>query len=146
MADSVGFSAQGTILLLGDGGSPEVFTEVGEITGIDGPSIETDDLDFTRLNAPLGFKEYKPGLVEPGELTCSINSAPAEPTLNWTTGIISLQASKAIRNWRYQFPDLNQTTMEFKGYVKGFTFDAQADGKHEGEFTVKRTGPTTWIP
>ena len=59
----------GTIIARGNGAVPEVFTAIAEVISIDGPGLDSDDVEVTHLSSPGGYREYKGGLKEPGEVS-----------------------------------------------------------------------------
>lgn len=61
--------AQGTKLYVGDGNTPEVFIEIGEITSIDWTS-DSPEVDVTNLSSTS--REYRAGLPDPGRLSFTV--------------------------------------------------------------------------
>lgn len=73
MAQTEGKIGYGTLIKIGDGASPEVFTTIGEVFAI-GPVGATKPLvDFTHHESPNKFKEFKVGIAEGDEISVSAN-------------------------------------------------------------------------
>lgn len=64
-------SSKGVRLQRGDGGGTEVFTTIGEVTNIKGPSEKVQQLDATSFDS-TGM-EYIAGLSDSGEVTFDLN-------------------------------------------------------------------------
>ncbi len=142
MAASQGVIGYGTLVKRGDGGSPEVFTTIAEVIEVGTPEQETSDIEFTHMESPNSFKEYKPGLKEPGEVSMKCNAVLTNSTQNATTGIIADQLNGTTRNWKIVFPDL--TTCSFSGYVKKVKVEPPINDRETLSFTIKISGPATW--
>ena len=62
------FAAKGTLLKIGDNGSPESFNTIAHVTNIPGPETSREMMDATALDSAGGYKEYIPGLRDGGEV------------------------------------------------------------------------------
>lgn len=92
----------GTKLLFGDGGSPEQFAEIGEVT--EGPDDE-DSVDLeevTNHQSPGRRREYIGQLIDGGEITLTCNYIPDHPTHDRSTGIRKFIGE--TRNFRIEEP------------------------------------------
>jgi hypothetical protein len=133
---------EGTILQVGDGAMTEVFTDIAQITVVDGPDSTVEDIKTTNMLSTA--HEYRPSnIVENGELPF---------TFQWkaTDALhIQLEADMGIAKTRhYQLVFNNGTSSRpgrlFSAYVKQF-------GRREGEVEqnvlveciLKITGPVT---
>lgn len=66
----------GTLVKMGDGGTPETFTAIAELRGDIGfDGMESDEIDITTHNNAVNgrAKEKIPGLIDPGNLAIEIN-------------------------------------------------------------------------
>ena len=85
MASSIAIPAYGTLLKIGDGGSPENFTIVAEVKDISGPKMKADTAETT-THSPGGvaptsaWKEYLATLLEAGDVTFKVNFVPTNAT------------------------------------------------------------------
>lgn len=84
----------GTKLLLGDGGSPQAFAEIGEI--VDGPDDEdsADLVEVTNHQSPNRRKEYIGDLIDGGEITLTCNYIRTHATHDRATGLLGLIGQK----------------------------------------------------
>lgn len=118
MSDAL--SAQGTYISVGNGASPEVFNEVGEVKEIPGPVSTADEIEVTHLRSPAGFREFKQSFKDNEDLALAMNYLPADSTN--TTGRAAQQqlvadfATGVTRNYKVTYPDETFTT--FQAYVK----------------------------
>lgn len=75
---SQAFSGEGSILSIGNGGSPEVFTEVMELKNINFTGAKADLADVTNMNSGA-FREFVPTLLDSGEANLTGNYIPSDP-------------------------------------------------------------------
>ena len=132
---AIGLGAQ---IQSGAGSGPEVFTAFAEVTSITPPEVTVDDIETTHLLSPNGWREYQPGLKEPGEASFEFNYTPGGTAELLARGDI---AAKVIRNWRIVYP--TGEYLQFYGYMRAFTGgDVTVDGKLSGSCTIKLSGST----
>lgn len=138
---SEGLTAQGTYIVMGDGASPEGFDEIAEVTSIGaGPTISREDIDFTHLRSPEGFREFKNGFKDGGEIPLRIQYNPtAHPTHDATTGIAAKLDLEDPTNWKIVFP--NATSWDFAATVRQFGLEPiEVGGKIEVGVVLKVSG------
>src|SRR4051812_25837907 len=126
--------AQGTLLKIGDGGSPsESFTTIAEVKSIDGPKLDTEDIDVTTHDTSDGFHEFIAGLKNAGELAFTINLVPTHATHSLATGLLGryMEDGDKRHNFQVVFPD--STTWTIPGYVKTFSIKAPVDNVLEAD-------------
>ncbi|MCI0384590.1 phage tail tube protein [Streptomyces sp. CNQ085] len=135
-----GLDAQGTLLQRGDGGDPEAFTSIANLTDISPPSSERETHDVTTHQSPDKHREYIGGLVDGGEVSCDINYDPREHD--------SLRADfedPDPRNYKIVWPG-TLGDVEFAAVMTGFEYSAAHDGKLEGTITFQVSGKPTFNP
>lgn len=134
--------AYGSLLKLGDGGGPEVFASVAEITEFSIPklSLKTEDATHHGSN---GWTEDIGTLLSGGEVPVKLNWLPTDATQNKTTGVLAVLMNRIKRNWKIVLPDSASTTFSFAALVTAFEGDLPVDGKLKANFTLKITGPVT---
>lgn len=127
---------QGTLLKRGDGGSPEVFATVPDVTALAGPDATKAEIDVTDLASTA--KEYKGGLADFGRLTVDLNYIPGNPV---HTAMRSdfISASSPVRNWQILF--VNGKRWDFAGYVAAFPGNTQPDSVQKSSMTIRLSGP-----
>ena len=136
-------SSFGTLLKIGDAGSPEVFTTIAEVTDIGGISLSTQTEDVTSHSSPGGFEEKIPTTHAVGPVKFSINFIPTGPTHSYSTGLIKDWYNKTLRNFKVVFPDTGATTWPFAAYVTLVDIKAPVKGKLAADVTLDITGQPT---
>jgi len=130
--------AQGIVLKIGDGGSPEAFTEVQEVKSLAGPGGSAADIDVTDLSST--GKEFKVGLMDEGEVSFDIHYIPGEAT---HASLRSARAARTLKSFQIVFTDTPATTWTFSAYVKGFQTSAAVDQVVTATVTLRVTGSIT---
>lgn len=139
MAGSNAVRSHGTILALGDGGSPESFTTVAEVKNITGPNLDRSIIDVT--NHQSNSKEKIGGLRDSGQVTFNVNLIPTDATQGLSSGLLGAYAVDEIaHNFQITFPDNAGTTWTFAAIVKGFHVSAPVDGVLDAQITLDVTG------
>lgn len=117
------------------------FTNVAEVIDLTPPNTMTDDVDATHFESPNKFREYIPGLIEPGDCSFRINWIP-----NDTTGarLMALRTSGEVLQHQVTWP--NGVTWTFSAYVKGFEPDTPIDGRMTATVTCKVSGSVVEAP
>jgi hypothetical protein len=140
-----GFHGYGTVLQVGDGASPEVFTSIAALSSIKLPTLSTADIDMSHLTTTNAFREMLPGMRSAGKVGFTGNYTPAGAThKNASGGLLFLQRTRAIVNWKIVLSDPDSTEWLFTGYVSNIDpGEAGLDSKVEisGEITIT-TDPT----
>lgn len=98
MSDAV--FALGTLMQVGDGGSPEAFATIAEVRSIGGPNFSRDVLDTTNHSSPSAWREKLSGLKNGGQITFTIGFNPSLPTHNAATGVVYYFNKDTPTNWR----------------------------------------------
>lgn len=135
---SSALSSQGMTLGVGDAASPEVFSAISEISNIDGPGGQANEIDVTDLDSTA--KEFILGLQDEGDITIDINYIPGN------TRHAALRADRSAgtqRNYRISFTDSPVTTWTFAALVKGFSISNGVDGKTTASVTLRVSGAIT---
>ena len=138
-------AAYGTLLQVGDGAGPEVFTTIAEVKSISGPSFSSEVIDVTtHSSAAAGaWREKIASLIDPGELSFDINLVPTD------TQHVALRTdmvNRTKRNFKIVFPDSGTTTWQIAGFVTGFEVNAETDGVLEASLTLTLTDPPNFAP
>jgi len=136
-------AAKGTLLKIGDGADPEVFTTIAEVMNISGPSLSMDAIDVTNQSSVNGWKESIGGLLDGGEITFDINYLPTDATHNATAGLINDMQNRTLRNFQLVFPDASSTTWSFSALITGFEPSADVSDKLTASVTLKISGQPT---
>jgi predicted secreted protein len=134
-----GYSAFGTQFQRGDGANPEVFSTIGEATNISGPGLERDTIDVSSHDSPDRFREYVGSLIDPGEVTFTVNWDPA----------IHLALKDDFqdplpRNYQIVLPNPPGGTWSFSAFITGMGHEYPFDDKMSADFSFKISGNPTF--
>lgn len=107
-------STKGLKLQRGDGGGTEVFTTIGEVTNIKGPSEKASQLDATSFDSTA--MEYIAGLADSGEITFDVNFVASDAQQQ---GLRTDLRNGTLRNFKLIINDhaTTPTTVTFSGVV-----------------------------
>lgn len=130
-----GVNGRGTKLLRGDGGTPEVFTAVANLTSIKPPALKRDTIEVSDHDSPDSYREFIGGMKDGGEMSGEVNYRPTVHNM-LAADIDDINP----RNWKIQFPDPAVTTWNFAAVMTGFESDAPFDDKLAATVTYKITG------
>jgi hypothetical protein len=131
----------GTLLKMGDGGAPETFSTVVEVTEINLPDITLRTEDATSHDSG-GWEEVIGTLLSGGEISGKINWRPTNATHDETTGVLSAILNRTRKNWQMVLPG-SVKTYAFAALVTKFKGLAPVSGKLEAEFSIKISGAVT---
>lgn len=136
-----GYAAYGTLLLRGDAGAPEAFTEIAEVVNISGPTLALDPLDMTSHDSS-GDREFIGGLVDGGEITLELIFIPTDTTQGLSGGVAEDLTTATKHNYQLQFSDsaVDPTIYEFVAFPTAFEPSAAVDGRLSASVTFKVTG------
>ena len=130
----------GADFLRGDGGGPETFATVGDITNITTPSISRDAVDTTHLGSVEGWREVTGGLKDGGEVTIEFNSDPSDAT---TAALFGDLSNNAPKNYQIKFPDA--TAWIFSALLTAVDSGVPLADKMAGSATFKLSGKPAFI-
>jgi len=130
-------NVQGTLVQRGDGGSPEVFTTVAEITGI--PSLGGAAPGFTEITHLLSTrKEWRRGLADEGEITLPMTLDTGDAAQIGLWGDLD---SGVTRNFKITF--VNGKTVSFSAIVAQLPIKGEKDGVLTVDAVLRITGAIT---
>ncbi|PRX90822.1 phage tail tube protein [Allonocardiopsis opalescens] len=134
-----GRDAFGTELRRGDGGSPEIFTAIGNVGTFSGPSPERDTYDVTAHDSPTRYREFIGGLINGGEVSVEVHYDPDKHDLL----VADLEDDDART---YQMESPVGEVWEFSAIMTGFEREMPVDGQMAGTITWQVTGRPTITP
>jgi len=140
--------AFGTILAYGDGATPEVFTKIGQVKDIDGPSMSRDTVDVTNHDSTGGYLESLGSMRDSGEISFPVEYDPGDATHDQDTGLLFLFDKDARTNFQLIFPVASLNGFwgyEFSGTVTGFKPGMPVLGSITADVTIKVSGPITLV-
>lgn len=124
--------SQGTVLKLGDGASPEVFTAISELKTITGPSGSAIVIDVTTLENTARAK--KMGVPDSGQMALTANHLPANTQ---HAALFAAWQARTLLNFQLIFTDAGNTQWDFSAYVIGFASNNAVDGVSEANITLE---------
>lgn len=133
--------SNGTLLKVGDGASPEVFTTVPEVMRLTGPSVRFDLLDVTSHDTVGFFREFIPGLADGEKIAVSVNWRPSN-TIH--KGIRVDAYARTLRNFRIVFPDSADNTVTSPTYIESQIPKADIGTPLNMDISLKVTGAPVW--
>jgi hypothetical protein len=145
MGASEGVIGLGTLLKIGNGASPEVFSAIAEVKDITGPGLTSEFAEFTHQQSTGGYREYKPTFKNSGEITFKCNFLPDDTTQGFSTsGLLKDYEDQTLRNFQLLFPDTGATLASFAAYVANIQPTSPLAAALELNVTLRVTGPVTW--
>jgi predicted secreted protein len=131
--------AQGMLIKIGNGASPQVFSTISEIKTFSGPTGSAAVIDVTDLSSTA--KEKRMGLADEGQLSFTINYIPDNTQ---HTLLRTRRASRDETDFKMVFTDDSpSTTWSFSAFVTGFAVSGAVDNVVEANVTLEITGSIT---
>ncbi len=130
---------QGTVVKRGNGGSPEVFTAIGEVVDFQGPGGKASIIDATHLGSTA--REKLAGLPDEGQFSMTLNFVPGDTQQQ---ALRADRASRVLRNFQVIFTDVGAETASFSAYVLGYSVSGKVDDKVVLKVDLEISGPVTW--
>lgn len=143
MASSA-ISGFGTLVKIGDGGSPEAFTTIAELKNIKLPGVKNTIVEVTSHSSPGGIKERLAVLGEITEMSFDLNFIPTGATHSYTSGLLKDALNRTKRNFKVVLPDGGGTTWQGAAYVEEFTPEAPVDGVLKASIKLTPAGQWTF--
>jgi hypothetical protein len=135
----------GTLMKIGDGAEPEVFTAIAEVKDITGPGLTREFAEFTHQQSAGGYREYKPTFKNSGDVSFKCNFLPDDETQGFqTAGLLKDYEDGILRNFELLFPDPGATKAKFSAYVANIQPTAPVGSALELNVTLRITGPVIW--
>jgi|SRR3972149_2860368 len=139
---SAAFWAYGSVLQIGDGAGSENFTSVAEILELTPPAMSRDDIDVSNADSSDGYREFKPGWRDGGEVSFKANWLPTNTTHDFTTGLGVQFNDNVVHNYKIVLPS-SLATVTFSGFLTAFEPDLPLEEQGQLSGTIKITGKPT---
>lgn len=136
-------SSKGIRLQRGDAGGPEVFTTIGEVTSVKGPSEKAPQLDASSFDSTA--MEFIAGLPDSGELTFDINFIGNNVQQQ---GLRTDLRAGTLRNFKLILTDhaTTPTTVTFAAIVTAAPdVNASTNAVIKGSCSLRISGQPTWV-
>jgi hypothetical protein len=153
MAIPAALPAIGTLLQVGNGASPEVFSSVANIGDLSGPSVQatwTPTTSHTSASAP--WTTGVPTLLDAGTISFPLYYIPASggPSggqigHNFAAGLGRLFANRGLTpgvpyNWKIVYPDGSGTFHEFQAFLTKYSMKSPVAGVETADVELHVTG------
>lgn len=129
----------GATFMLGNAGSPEVFTALSDVVGI--PSIGSAQriVEATHMLSPEGWSEHiATGVKDGNSFTLPLNFVADEAAQ------ISLYKTRAtdgsVHNYRVSFTDAGDSTLTFPAIITNVEITHEIDSKADATITFQPVG------
>jgi hypothetical protein len=141
---STGIHGYGAVLKMGSAASS--VASLANISSISGPNMTRDSVDISTLTSTNITKEFIPGLVDGGEITCELN-------YNETDAVILTGTTYGINNhypvyWEIEFPDTASisaaSSFNGAGFITSLGHTLDTGSKISQSVTIKLTGAVTY--
>ncbi len=129
---------QGTTIAIGNGASPEVFNNIGEVKSIQGPDGQAAEIDTTNLSSAA--REFNMGLPDEGNVSISANYDPAD---TYQTAVKTARDNQTQTNFKITCADTSTTEITFAAYVMRFSLAWDIDNVAMLDMTLRITGAIT---
>lgn len=137
---SSALDSQGVVISYGDGASPQVYTAIPEVTSLQGPGGQANEIDVTDLDSTA--KEFRMGLQDEGSITMDILYIPANTA---HAALRAARAGQTLTNFQIAFTDSPITKWQFDGFVLGFEISNAVDDVTKASVTIRVSGAVTEI-
>jgi len=117
------------------------FTTLAEVVEFDPPETTRDAVEFTHMSSVDRWREYKPGLREPGEATLTYNLIPGEADDDTVAESFD---TDVVEEWVIEYP--NGATVALKGFFTSHKHATPIDDRMTGAATFKVSGKPVVTP
>ncbi len=148
-APTTGKDGLGTTIKMGNGASPEVFSQIANVVTLDGPGETMATIDATHLLSPGFYMEKVAGLLDGGQVTLMLQFDPAQPTHNLAIGLKHKLSGRILTNFIIDFSLtglMGDNTIAFSAFVTNLGKSVAVGKLVEQAVTLMLSGPTTWAP
>lgn len=147
MTDSVATIGFGVTLSRGNGASPELFTDIAEVTDISGPGLARDAVEVTHTASPNRWREFISGLKDGGEVSLTMNHLPNNATQAAASGGLvgefATTDGDTPSNYRLSFPTSPAVLWTLPCIVTAFEPATPIDEAMAATATFKVSGEPT---
>jgi predicted secreted protein len=135
-------SAKGTLQKVGDGASIEVFTTIGQVRSISGPTTTATVVDVTTHSTTGNWMEKLSVLIDPGTLSFPINYDSADATHMFASGLWADLIALTERNFETLFP-ASIGKLAYAAFLTGHGFDVPVDNVLQANIELTINGAIT---
>ncbi len=138
---SIAIIANGTLLQIGDGTSPEEFTTVPEVMKLSGLAVKFDILDVTSHDSVGFFREFITGLADGDAVNFDFNWKPS----NEIHILLRTNSyARTLTNFQAIFPDDSDNQCSVQTYITNIAPTADIGAVLRANSSLKITGQPEW--
>ena len=134
-----GIDGFGTELRRGDGGTPEIFTAIGNVGNFSGPNMERDTYDVTAHDSPNKFRQFIGGLINGGEVSAECHYDPDKHD----QFVADFENPETIT---YEMESPVGEVWTFEALLKGFDRESPVDGQMSATLSWQVSGKPVITP
>lgn len=140
MSASQAKAGYGSLLKIGNGASPEVFSTILENVNIDPPFDAADIIEVTNHDSPGGYKEFTPTLLDAGEISGEGNFVFDSTQTSVRTAL----TGKTRTNFQFVVPLSTPKTCSFAAIVTQWAPKTPLKDRMTYQFKLRVTGQPSW--
>jgi len=116
---------------------------VANVISISGPNQSRDSIDISTMDSTSKFREFMPGMLDPGEITFDVNY---EGTASGEANSLNTALTAAAETWTIVFAGTAATYGQWScsGFITALNFSDPFDDKITQSVTIKFTGSPTF--
>lgn len=133
----IALAAINTLIKQGNGGSPEVFTTVANVSSITGLGMSVNAVDVTSHSTSVPWREMFPTLLAAGELSFKLFFIPGDPGHQ---ALLQSFMNRSVSDWQVVFPDPNRNYFQMVAFVSKFSLSMPVDNVVTADVTFTATG------
>ncbi len=133
----MGTAGIGSIMRRWNGTPPGAWENIAQITNIAAAGISVDMLEDTSLDNIDRYKTFVAGMIDPGEVTLSLNFTRDE-----YEQMKADAENQSNQNYEIVLSDVDNTSFEFEAHVSSLSFTLEPNGIITSECVMQVSGKT----
>lgn len=121
--------------------TPGTYDELAEVVSITPPSDSVDMIDATHMQSPGRYREFIPGLIDPGECSIEMNYVPGGLT---DVRLRQVKTDGVVKSYRITYP--NGATHTFRAFLMTYQPNDPLEDKMTATAAFRVTGPVVAGP
>lgn len=135
--------AIGTLLKVGNGASPEVFTTIAGISSITGPQFTANEIDVTSHDTTGGYREKITGLKDAGSVSGTIYF---DASLTQHQALLTDFNNNTRKNYRLELATFSPARyFAFAARIQEVNYSFDVDGAQQATITFQIDGNATFV-
>lgn len=146
---STGQTGRGVCLNVSDMATIPVWTTMANVTNIGLSGRQAEKIDFTHLKSDGGYREYRQGFKEAGEVSMTVHWDPDHATHEQMESLLTSGQVVDIEidmTDAYPVAAAPKACFKVKAYISQLDVSANVDDPNSAEITWTLTGQGVWGP